>query len=144
MKLSTRAKYGIRASLELACNYGKGPLQIKIIAQRQEISAKYLEQLMAILKSAGFVRSIRGAKGGYVLAKPPNQVKISDMFNALEGPIVTVECLENDQYCARAADCVAKELWSQVQQAIIGVLESVTLEDLAERAKSNKTSYYQI
>ncbi len=144
MKLSTRARYGIRASLELACNYGKGPLQIKIIAQKQEISIKYLEQLMAILKSAGFVRSIRGAKGGYVLAKPPNQVKLSDIFNALEGPIVTVECLESDQYCARAADCVARELWSQVQQAVIGVLESVTLEDLAKRAKSDKTSYYQI
>jgi Rrf2 family protein len=144
MKLSTRARYGIRASLELACNYGKGPLQIKIIAQKQEISIKYLEQLMAILKSAGFVRSIRGAKGGYVLAKPPNQIKLSDIFNALEGPIVTVECLESDQYCARAADCVARELWSQVQQAVIGVLESVTLEDLAKRAKNDKTSYYQI
>ena len=144
MKLSTRAQYGIRASLELACNYGKGPLQIKIIAQKQEISVKYLEQIMAILRSAGFVRSFRGAKGGYVLTKPPNQVKISDLFNALEGPIVTVECLESDQYCARAADCVARELWSQVQQAIIGVLESVTLEDLVERVKSDKTSSYQI
>jgi Rrf2 family cysteine metabolism transcriptional repressor len=144
MKLSTRARYGIRASLELACNYGKGPLQIKIIAQKQEISIKYLEQLMAILKSTGFVRSIRGAKGGYVLAKPPNQIKLSDIFNALEGPVVTVECLESDQYCARAADCVARELWSKVQQAVIGVLESVTLEDLAERAKNDKTAYYQI
>lgn len=144
MKLSTRARYGIRASLELACNYGKGPLQIKIIAQKQEISVKYLEQLMAMLKSTGFVRSIRGAKGGYVLAKPPNQIKLSDIFNALEGPIVTVECLESDEYCARAADCVARELWSQVQQAVIGVLESVTLEDLAKRAKNDKTSYYQI
>ena len=144
MKLSTRARYGIRASLELACNYGKGPLQIKIIAQKQEISVKYHEQLMAMLKSTGFVRSIRGAKGGYVLAKPPNQIKLSDIFNALEGPIVTVECLESDEYCARAADCVARELWSQVQQAVIGVLESVTLEDLAKRAKNDKTSYYQI
>ena len=144
MKLSTRARYGIRASLELACNYGKGPLQIKIIAQKQEISIKYLEQLMAMLKSTGFVRSIRGAKGGYVLAKPPNHIKLSDIFNALEGPIVTVECLDSDEYCARSADCVARELWSQVQQAVIGVLESVTLEDLAKRAKNDKTSYYQI
>ena len=144
MKLSTRARYGIRASLELACNYGKGPLQIKIIAQKQEISIKYLEQLMAILKSAGFVRSIRGAKGGYVLAKPPNQVKLSDIFNALEGPIVTVECLESDEYCTRAADCVTRELWLKVQKAVVDVLESVTLEDLADRAKGDKTSYYQI
>lgn len=144
MKLSTRARYGIRASLELACNYGKGPLQIKIIAQRQEISIKYLEQLMAILKSSGFVRSLRGAKGGYILAKPPNQVKLSDIFSVLEGPIVTVECLESDQYCARAADCVARELWSKVQKAVIGVLESVTLEDLVKRTESNKMMYYQI
>lgn len=94
MKLSTRTRYGIRAVLELAQNNGNRPLQLRIIAQHQDISVKYLEQLMAILRSAGFVRSIRGAKGGYLLAKPPNQVKISDVFDCLEGHIATVECVE--------------------------------------------------
>jgi Rrf2 family protein len=102
MKLSTRTRYGVRAILELALNDDKGPLQLKIIAHRQDISLKYLEQLMAILRTTGFVKSLRGAKGGYVLAKAANQIKLSDVFGALEGPsAITVECLDDDSYCAR-------------------------------------------
>ncbi len=143
MKLSTRTRYGIRAILELVSGRGK-PLQIKTIAHRQDISVKYLEQLMAILKSAGFVRSIRGSKGGYILAKPANQIKLSDVFNALEGPVAAVECLENEYYCARAADCLTRQVWAEVQQAITNVLQSVTLQDLVDRAKDKRTSNYQI
>ena len=80
MKLSTRTRYGMRAILELAANYGKGPLQIKIIAQRQDISIKYLEQLMASLKAAELVKSVRGSKGGYILAKTPDLIRVSDCF----------------------------------------------------------------
>jgi len=145
MKLSTRTRYGLRAILELAASQGEAPLQIKIIAHRQEISVKYLEQLMAILKSAGLVRSIRGSKGGYLLAKGPNRIKLSDVFNALEGPsAITVECLENENYCARAADCVARQLWAEVEAAIENVLQSITLQDLVDRARKNKMLYYQI
>lgn len=145
MKLSTRTRYGVRAILELAENQGNGPLQIKIIAHRQGISIKYLEQLMAILKSARFVRSIRGSKGGYILAKPANQIKLSDVFNCLEGPsAITVECLENESCCARAADCVTRQVWADVQEAITGVLGSMTLQDLVNRAKDEKTLDYQI
>ncbi|MHC4791953.1 MAG: RrF2 family transcriptional regulator, partial [Planctomycetota bacterium] len=123
---------------------GRGPLQIKVIAQHQDISIKYLEQLMAILKSAGFVRSIRGSKGGYVLAKAPSKIKLSDVFTSLEGPLNTVECLEDDSYCSRAADCVARSVWSQVQEAILNVLQSITLQDLVDRAKETRTLDYQI
>ncbi len=145
MKLSTRTRYGLRAILEVAGNYGKGPLQIKIIAHRQDISVKYLEQLMAMLKSAGFVRSIRGAKGGYILAKAPNQIKLSDVFNALEGPsAISVECLEDENYCARVADCVARQVWAQVQEAIMNVLSSITLQDLVDRTKEERDLDYQI
>lgn len=144
MKLSTRTRYGMRAILELAGNRGKGPLQIKIIAHRQDISVKYLEQLMAILKSAGFVRSIRGSKGGYILAKAANQIKLSDIFNALEGPVTTVECLENENYCARVADCVTRQLWAQMHQAIMDVLQSMTLQDLVDREKDKRALDYQI
>ncbi|MGA1979569.1 MAG: Rrf2 family transcriptional regulator [Sedimentisphaerales bacterium] len=144
MKLSTRTRYGMRAILELAGNQDKGPMQIKTIAQRQDISVKYLEQLMAILKSAGFVRSVRGAKGGYILAKPASQVKLSDVFNALEGPVTTVECLENGNYCARVADCVARQVWAEVQQAIESILQSLTLQDLVDRTKDKSTLSYQI
>lgn len=144
MKLSTRTRYGMRAIIELAENDRKGPLQIKIIAQRQDISAKYLEQLMVVLKSAGLVRSIRGAKGGYVLAKTPNQIKLSDVFHCLEGPVTTVECIENEDYCRRSPDCVVRLVWIQVQEAIEGVLQSITLQDVVDRAKGDRALDYQI
>jgi Rrf2 family protein len=143
MKLSTRTRYGIRAIIELAAHYGQGPLQIKVIGQRQEISVKYLEQLMTILKSGGFIRSIRGSKGGYILAKPPEQIKLNDVFIALEGSVSPAECVEEGGHCARAADCVTRELWVEVQKAIVSVLESVTLKDLVEKVKGrqDKLSY---
>jgi len=144
VKLSTRTRYGIRAILELAANYGKGPLRLKTIAQHQDISIKYLEQLMAILRSAGFIRSVRGARGGYMLVKPPNQVKLNDVFTALEGPVITVECLEDETHCARVADCITRHVWAQVQQAIIDVLESMNLQDLLDKAKDEKALHYQI
>jgi len=144
MKLSTRTRYGMRAIIELAESNRKGPLQLKVIAQHQDISAKYLEQLMVMLKSAGFVRSIRGSRGGYVLAKAPNQIKLSDVFHCLEGPVTTVECIENKNYCQRAADCAARQIWTQVQEAIEGVLQSITLQDVVDMAKGSKASNYQI
>ncbi|MHC4186886.1 MAG: RrF2 family transcriptional regulator [Planctomycetota bacterium] len=144
MKLSTRARYGIRAMLELAQNEGKGPMQIKRIGQHQEISVKYLEQLLAILKSGGFVRSIRGAKGGYMLAEAADKIRLSNVFNCLEGPLITTECLEDDEYCHRAADCVTRELWADVQNAVKDVLDSFTLQDLVDKAKDKKNMDYQI
>jgi len=144
MKISTRTRYGIRAAIELAENYQKGPLQLKIIAGNQDISLKYLEQIITILKSGGFVRSIRGPRGGYLLAKPPNQVKLSDVFDCLEGTITTVECVEDENYCARAADCIARQLWIQVQQAIRDVLQSIMLQDLVDKVKDKKAFNYQI
>ena len=144
MKVSTRTRYGIRAILDLAEYAGEGPLQLRIIAQHQDISIKYLEQLMAILRSAGFVRSVRGAKGGYVLAKAPNEIRLDDVFKCLEGPVITADCIESDDYCARAADCVVKHVWAQVEQAVRRVLRSVTLQDLVDRAKDESASDYQI
>ena len=144
MKLSTRARYGLRAMLELAQNEGKGPMQIKAIGQHQEISIKYLEQLLGILKSGGFVRSVRGAKGGYMLAESAAKIKVSDVFNCLEGPIVTTECLEDNNHCPKATDCVTRELWQEVQNAVKKVLESFTLEDLVEKSKTKKNMDYQI
>lgn len=144
MRLLTRTSYGIRAILQLAENHNKQPLQIKTIARQQDISVKYLEQVIAILKSAGFVRSIRGSKGGYVLAKPPNQIKLNDVFTALEGPITTAECTKDENYCSRAADCVIRQVWTEVQKAIINVLESLTLQNLVDRAKDKRGTDYQI
>ena len=134
----------MRAILELAANYGKGPLQTHVIAKQQDISVKYLEQLMAILKASGLIRSIRGAKGGYILAKKPDQIKLSEVFYGLEGPVVTVECLEDQSLCTRVADCISRQLWAQVQEAITNVLQSMTLQDLMDKAKEKKPFNYQI
>ena len=144
MKLSTRARYGIRAILELAMSYGQGALQLKVIARHQDISIKYLEQIIATLRSGGFVRSIRGAKGGYILAKAPEQIKLSDIFECLEGHISTVECIEDQNSCARSLDCVARELWIQVNNAIRAVLSSTTLQDLVDKMEDKRNMDYQI
>jgi len=144
MKLSTRTRYAVRAIIELAQNDSNKPLQLKIIAQRQDISVKYLEQLMAVLRSAGFVRSIRGSKGGYVLAKAPNEIKLNDVMHRLEGAVATVECVENEDYCSRSADCAARYLWTQVEQAIDNVLGAITLQDLVDKTNDEKELNYQI
>jgi len=135
----------MRAILELALEYGNAPLQIKTIAEREDISNKYLEQLIAMLKASGLVRSIRGPRGGYTLAKPPSEIQLKDVFTTLEGPMVTAECLEHPEYCPRCTDCTTREIWQELQNAIFGVLESVTLADLVERSlRSQKTTNYHI
>lgn len=144
MKLSTRTRYGMRAILELAESYGNGALRLKTIAGHQELSVKYLEQLMAILKSAGIVRSVRGPRGGYILAKPPGQIRVSECFICLEGPVITTECVEDDSFCTRAEDCVTRQVWTQIQKAVMEVLDSMTLQNLVEMAKNEKDLDYQI
>jgi Rrf2 family protein len=141
MKLSTRTRYAMRAVLELAGNYGKGPLQTRIIAHNQDISTKYLEQIMASLKSMGLIKSQRGAKGGYILANPPEKIKLSDVFDVFEGPVVTVECVADDKYCKKSPDCIARLIWLEVQRAVRNVLQSMTLQDVIDGAKEKRSDY---
>ncbi|MEN6577330.1 MAG: Rrf2 family transcriptional regulator [Phycisphaerales bacterium] len=143
MKLSTRTRYGMRAIIELAQHEDKRPLQLKLIAERQDISVKYLEQLMSLLRSAGFVRSVRGSKGGYILARPADQIRLNEIFRCLEGAVTTAECTEDESYCARSADCAARDVWKRVETAIQDVLGSIRLSDLIEKP-SVKTTEYQI
>jgi Rrf2 family transcriptional regulator, cysteine metabolism repressor len=144
MKLSTRTRYGMLAILELADNFGKGTLQTRVIAKHQNISLKYLEQLMSTLKSAGLIRSQRGAKGGYVLAHSPAKIKMSEIFDVFEGPVATVDCVTNANYCSKTANCMARQVWIEVQQAIRNVLQSMTLQDALDKAKENRQADYQI
>ena len=141
MKLSTRTRYGIRAVLALAESYGKEPVQLKHIAAQQQISVKYLEQLMTMLKSAGIVSSVRGSKGGYILARPPNKITLSDCFNSLEGAVITVECVKNGNYCSRADNCAAREVWAEIDTAVRTILQSTTLKDVVSRTRH---IHYQI
>lgn len=132
MKLSTKGRYGARAALELAIRYSLGPVMVREIAKSQEISARYLEHILNSLRSSGLVRSTRGPRGGYELAKPPSDITLGDVVRSLEGPLDIVSCI-GDLYCQRAVGCVTMEVWRDVREAIVGILDSVTLEDLVAR-----------
>ena len=138
MKLSTRARYGARALLDLALHTDEGPVLVKDIAQRQQISAMYLEHLIAPLITAGIIRSVRGARGGIWLAKSPQEIKLSEVIGLLEGSIAPAECVNDPKYCSRSDLCVTREVWGELKKAMNGVLESITLQDLVERQKTKE------
>ncbi len=139
MRLSTRAKYGTRALLDIAIHGGKGPILLKDIAQRQQISAPYLAHVITPLVTTGIVRSTRGARGGIWLAKSPAEIRLSEVIRALEGSLAPVECVNDPQICTRSALCVTRDIWNELKQAIDRVLESITLQDLVERQKRKET-----
>jgi len=140
MKLSTRARYGTRALLDLALHSGEGPVLLKDIAQRQQISSMYLEHLITPLVAAGIIRSIRGARGGVWLAKPPQEIKLLEVVRLLEGSLALVECVNDPKCCPRSGFCVTRDIWGELKQAMNGVLESTTLQDLVERQKRKEQS----
>jgi len=125
---------------ELALRYGEGAIPLRSVAERQDISENYLEQLIAILRKAGLVNSVRGAHGGYLLAKEPEKITIGDIIRVLEGPIAPTDCLENDQEasCEKIEECVTRLIWKELQESINEVLDSITLEDLRQEAINAK------
>ena len=136
MKLSTKGKYGVRAVFEIACQYGKGPISIKAIAQRQGISFSYLEQILHRLGKAGLIESVRGPAGGYLLARQPAELTIGDIVRALEGPIALSHCLEPGESgddCSQTDVCVAKMVWAKVGAKIEEALDSITFGDLVHQ-----------
>jgi Rrf2 family cysteine metabolism transcriptional repressor len=138
MKLSTRGRYGTRAMLDLALLYGQGPVFIKDVASRQDIPVSYLENLMSDLRVAGLVSTARGMHGGYYLAKPPSEINLNQVIAALEGSMALVGCVDDPKHCSRAESCVTRDIWDKVRQAIEGVLESITLEDLTKRYREKQ------
>ena len=138
MKLSTRGRYGTRALLELALHYGEGPVPLKDIARSQQISLQYLEHIITPLVAAGIIRSTPGARGGVWLARPPREVKLSDVIGLLEGSMAPVECVNNPEICDRSELCVTRDIWSELKKVMNGVLESTTLQDLVERQKGKE------
>lgn len=131
MQISTRGRYGLRAMLELARGFGQPPLLMGTVAERQGLSRKYLHALLSALKSAGLVRSVRGTHGGFVLARPPAEIKLSEVLLALEGPLSLVDCVADGRACDRARGCPTRRVWQQLAEALENVLENVTLADLA-------------
>ncbi len=138
MKISTKGRYGTRALLDLALHEGEGPVLLKDIAQRQQISLSYLEHVVAPLIARGIVRSTRGPRGGVSLAKPPEEVGLDEVIQLLEGSIAPVECVDNPEVCGRSEFCVTRDVWGELEKAMKGVLESITLRDLVERQKRRK------
>ena len=135
MRLSTKGRYGARIMLDLALHYGQGPIPLKDIAERQQISEKYLEQIITVLKIAGLVKSIRGVHGGYILAKPPAKINLGQIIRILEGSIAPVECVDEPEICPRAEFCVTRDVWKEIKRAVDGILKSISLKDLVEREK---------
>jgi Rrf2 family protein len=147
MKISTKIRYGARAMVELASHYGEGPIELKEIAKKENISLKYLEQVVNPLRADGLVKAIRGAKGGYSLAKPPSEICLYDVIETLEGPLNLLECLGDAKACQRISSCVTREVWKEVSDAISRILYSVTLEDMVNRKREkekNNSPMYQI
>jgi Rrf2 family protein len=147
LKLSTKARYALRAMVELACREGKGPIQLRDIAAAQQLSPKYLEQLTVSLRNAGLVHSERGPNGGYWLAKPACRITALDVVSAAEGPVTLLECVGQANACERSARCAARRLWTKVSAAISDTLAQVTLADLRQEqmaANSAEAFCYQI
>jgi len=138
MKLSTKGRYAARAMLDLAFHYGEGPILLKDIARRQQISERYLEHLITPIKAAGLVTSMRGARGGFTLAKPPSQIRLSEIIQILEGSIAPVQCVDDPNICSRADLCVTRDIWTEMQKAMSGILESTTLQDLVRRQRDKE------
>jgi len=138
MKLSTRGRYGTRALLDLALHRGEKPVPLKDIAQRQDIPLQYLEHLITPLIAGGIVWSTRGARGGVSLARPPEEIKLSEVIGLLEGSIAPVECVNDPKYCSRSELCVTRDIWGELKKVMDGVLESTTLQDLVERHKKKE------
>ncbi|TCT27085.1 BadM/Rrf2 family transcriptional regulator [Melghiribacillus thermohalophilus] len=134
MKISTKGRYGLTIMISLARKHNHVPVSLKTIANENDLSENYLEQLIAPLRNAGLVRSVRGAHGGYLLAKEPHEISAGDVIRVLEGPIRPVEALEDE-------DPAKKELWIRIGQAIKEVLDTTTLEDLAKYDQNTQDGF---
>ena len=135
LKVSTRVRYGVRALTQIAAAF-PGSVSVKEIGREQQVSPKYLEQIVSALKSAGLVRSARGMQGGYALSRPPKTMRLSEAVQALEGPPVIVECVNDLKACSRYETCSTRDVWVKIRGAVNEILENTTLDDLVENQRS--------
>jgi Rrf2 family protein len=133
MKISTKGRYALRLMLDLAMHNTGEYITIKSISARQEISDKYLEQIITQLSKAGYVKSTRGAQGGYRLAKAPEEYTVGSILRLIEGSLSPVACLDDDSSCSRSTQCATLDVWLQLNDAINNVVDNITLADLVEK-----------
>lgn len=144
MKVSTKGRYALRLMIDLVMNEDGSPIRIKDVAERQGISDKYLEQIISILNKAGYVRSVRGPQGGYLLKKEPQDYTVGMILRLTEGSLAPVSCAEADAAeCERQGDCVTYLLWKKISEAINDVVDTVTLKDLIDWQQSGKSKINQ-
>jgi Rrf2 family protein len=135
MRMTTRGRYGLRVMMELAGNYGHGPMPVEAIARSQDLSGKYVHVLAMGLRAAGLVRTVRGPGGGYELTKAPSSITALHVVAALEGRSAPVECVADASACPRASRCAARDVWCDIATAVDGVLSGITLEHLSSRQR---------
>ena len=147
MRLSTKTRYGARALVGLALSYPNTAVSVKEIAKKQNLSPKYLERIMSSLKTAELVRAVRGMHGGYILTRPPSQITLNEVYQALEGTTAPVDCVDDPDLCPMKATCPTRDTWVEIKDSIEKVLKGTTLQELAERKKqkcSSSASIYHI
>ena len=134
MRLSTRGRYGTRLMVDLAQHYADGPVPLAEIAKRQDLSAKYLEQLIILLKGAGLIRSVRGRRGGYMLARKPEEISVGEIVETLEGKLSVVDCVLEPELCYRATECPTRYIWVGMTDMLKKQLFSLSLGDIIGKA----------
>ena len=142
MKLSTKARYGLRAFIDLAVYSENGPVSLTMISKRQDISVSYLEQLVARLKHAGLVKSVRGANGGYELTRPVKEYTVGEVLRALEEELVSVDCVavngKADLHCVGSKNCLSRIVWEKINDSINETVDNIYIGELLEQNKTNK------
>ncbi len=136
MRLSTRGHYGLKAMFDLAQHYGTEPIPLKTVAERQNISENYLEQLIATLRKTGLVKSVRGSQGGYILARDPEKITVGDIIRVMEGPIAPVDCVSEIEpaECDQSDYCITRSVWARVRDSLAELMDSISLADMLRDA----------
>ncbi|MDD5622612.1 MAG: Rrf2 family transcriptional regulator [Actinomycetota bacterium] len=138
MRISTRARYGLRLMVEIALSYKKGPILLKEISKNIDVSEKYLSQIIIPLKGKSLVNTYSGAHSGYVLSRPPSEIKLKEIVEILEGDSSLIDCVNNPSVCNRVSACVTRDIWTEIGDKISEILSSYTLGDLAKMCMERK------
>ncbi len=133
MKLTMKSDYGLRAILDLAQRYGQGPIQCSDIARRQAIPEYYLDQLLIAMRKASLIRSVRGPQGGHLLARPPAQIMMGEVIQALDGSLAPMECVPDPSSCSQSSGCGMREVWLKVDEFTQQLVMNISIEELARR-----------
>ncbi|MEG0571380.1 MAG: Rrf2 family transcriptional regulator [Oscillospiraceae bacterium] len=144
MKVSTKGRYGLRLMIDLAIFYDVKLVSLKDISKKENISGKYLEQIIMQLHRGNLVKGVRGAQGGYALSREPQQITVGDVLRVVEGSMSPVDCLDKNDACERRQHCTTLEVWEKLKNAIDGVIDNITLKDLADKEIEKQTEFTYI